>query len=172
MKTNVFTVFFASMLTYGCISTPRQAILIDVPFHPQELTNHCGVISLAMTLDYYDVTYSITNLVDQAFISILNGSSLELLADTANKYGLDTEIDHLSIDKLQQIISAKHIPIIYLAPINNTEIGHFAIITGISSDSKKLRIHEPDLPNHWLRASKLKKRATAGVFPALIISKH
>jgi len=159
------------MLSYGCISIPKQASIIDVPFISQEQTNHCGVIALAMAFDYYNITYSLTNLIDEAFIPALNGSPLELIANTANQYGLNASIDFLSVESLQLVIAAKNTPIIYLSPIDNSDIGHFAILTGISSDGKKMRIHKTDLSNQWQRSSKLNRRSNAGLFPTVTISK-
>jgi len=169
MKVKILLVLL-TVISYGCISPPRHATVINVPFRPQEQTNHCGVVSLAMALDYYNITYNITNLIEEAFIPALNGSSLELLADTANKYGINTEIHSILANNLQQIIVAKHIPIIYLSPLKNSDIGHFAIITGISSNGRKLRIHETDRPNHWVQTSNICKRSTDGIFPALTLS--
>jgi len=170
MKANFLSVILVGILFCGCVSKPRHAKVIEVPFLPQVQTNHCGVTSLAMALDYYNIAYNLTNLVNEAYIPALNGSSLELLADTASTYGLHASIDSINADSLQQIISQKYIPIIYLTPINNSKIGHFAVITGISSDSKKLRIHEIDRPDHWVRTSKLSKRSIAGHFPSLTLS--
>jgi ABC-type bacteriocin/lantibiotic exporter with double-glycine peptidase domain len=170
MKAKILSVILVGILSCGCVSKPRHAKVIQVPFLPQVQTNHCGVTSLAMALDYYNIAYNLTNLVNEAYIPALNGSSLELLADTANTYGLHASIDSINVDDLQYIISQKYIPIIYLTPINNSTIGHFAVITGISSDSKKLRIHEADRPNHWVRSSNLNKRTVVGHFPSLILS--
>lgn len=171
MKIYTILLFTISFLSCGCVSTPKNALVIDVPFQAQEQTDYCGVVSLAMSLDYYNIPYNFTNLVNETYIPALNGSSLELIASTANKYGLDASIDYLTVGSLQQVLESKAVPIIYLYPLNDSKIGHFAVLTGISLDRKKMRIHHINKPNIWIKSSKLTKRSHRGVFPTVILSK-
>jgi len=159
------------ILSSGCITTPKNAAVLDIPFHPQVATNQCGAVALTMAMDYYDTDYNTTNIVAETYIPILNGSSFSLLQESANKHGLQTQTANLTINNLKQTITSNKIPVIYLLPLNNTQIGHFAVVTGISQNNKKIRIHGSKKPDIWIRSNKLLKRSSQNSFPTIIISR-
>jgi hypothetical protein len=162
-------VLLITLLTLGCITPPRNAILIDVPFIPQAQTNHCGVVSLAMAFDHFSVPYTLDSLTAKAFIPFLNGSSFQLLADTADQYGLTVTRHDADPSALHAMLSEKDLPIIYLAPTKGEPAGHFALVTGISDNLRRIRIHGTSKPNCWIRLSRLRPHATGDAFPVLCL---
>lgn len=159
------------ILSSGCISPPRNATLIDVPFIPQEQTNQCGVVSLAMAMDFHQVPYNFDVLTDNAYIPTLGGTPINLLALVAEAYGLHAKSIASDISDLHSAIAAHDVPIIYLPPNDDSQIGHFVVVTGVSLDNKKLRIHDLHRKDRWVRSSALMKRKSKGRFPSVIISK-
>jgi ABC-type bacteriocin/lantibiotic exporter with double-glycine peptidase domain len=166
-------IFFTIALIFaaGCLSTKKKATLIDVPFIPQNTPNHCGVVAIKTTLDYYDSNYNPTNIAKEAFVALLQGTPLEIIAEIANKHNLTTERRNLDIEGLRNALNRKEICIIYLASSSNSPVGHFSIVTGITNNGKKIRIHGTQRANLWLPAKKLLKRSSNGKFPTLIISR-
>lgn len=154
----------------GCLTLTKNDAVLDIPFHPQTATNQCGAVALTMVLDYYGTDYNITNIVEETYIPLLNGSSFSLLQEAANKYGLQTQPTDLTIDEIKDIVNSNKTAIIYLAPLHNTNIGHFAVVTGVSENNKKIRIHGIKKADIWIRTHKLLKRSNKSRFPALIIS--
>lgn len=163
---------FAVCISIGCVSPARNATLLDVPFIPQEQKNHCGVVSLAMALTYYGVPYSMDSLVAEAFVPYLGGSSLQLLAATATRYGLSVTREDADATSLGNMLARGDLPILYLAPISNTEqTGHFALVTGISDNSRRVRIHGRTRAHRWITLRRLQRHATGGVFPSLSLGR-
>jgi ABC-type bacteriocin/lantibiotic exporter with double-glycine peptidase domain len=161
----------ALSLAGGCVTTPRHATLIDVPFIAQEQTNQCGVVALAMAMDYHHVAYDINALSEEAYIPAIGGSPLTLLAYVADSYGLQAETKVLSVPRIRQVIEGHDVPIVYLAPLVDSQTGHFVVITGISHDNRKLRIHDVRRQDQWIRTSTLLKRSSNTNFPAVVLSK-
>ncbi len=159
------------ILSNGCVSPPRNATLINVPFIPQEQTNQCGVVSLAMAMDFHQVPYNFDALTDNAYIPAVGGTPINLLALVAEGYGLQAKSMTSDISELHTAIAAHNVPIIYLAPIDDSKIGHFVVVTGVSLDNKKLRIHDLHRKDRWVRSSTLVKSRSNGRFPSVIISK-
>jgi len=162
-------ILISALLCYGCASLPRRSVVEDVPFRPQTETNRCGVTALSMTLDYYGIAYNPTNLEEELFVPILNGTPIRLLEETAGRYGLQAAEENLDLQQIHNTLAAGKIVIIYLKPFEGT-IGHFAIITGISDNLKKVRIHCQQKPDCLIKASRLLKQSTDNRFPALIIT--
>lgn len=158
------------MLSFGCLSTNRKATTIEVKFIPQEVPNHCGAIAIAMALDYYQLDYDITNITRQVFIPILNGSSFETMAEAVTHYGLTATRAELSPAAMRPLLAQHKLCIIYLAPTSKSPIGHFAMVTGISRNLKKIRIHGTQSANLWLPLKRLQPRSDHGRFPTLIIA--
>jgi hypothetical protein len=104
-------------------------------------------------------------------IDRLQGTPLEIIAEIANKHNLTTERRNLDIEGLRNALNRKEICIIYLASSSNSPVGHFSIVTGITNNGKKIRIHGTQRANLWLPAKKLLKRSSNGKFPTLIISR-
>lgn len=173
MKTSdsFFALFacFAVISSSSCTTPSRNATVVDVPFIPQESANQCGVVALAMAMDHYGVPYSIDNLVSKAFIPYLDGSSLQLLADTASQYGLTVTHESADIRILRQMLVDKCLPLIYLAPRKGEPTGHFALVTGITNNLRYVRMHGRTRPDCWIRLSRLRRHATEDGFPTLCL---
>jgi len=157
-------------LALGCFSPSRNVVLVDVPFIPQTASNHCGVVALAMALDYYSLPYDIHELTNEAFIPFLGGSTMLLLADVAAEHGLSVSRQESNLPALHTTISEKQLPLIYLAPEENSGPGHFALVTGVSDNLRHVRIHGTTKPDRWIRASRLPSCATNTAFPSLVLS--
>jgi len=166
---SVLLCFVVAFHTLGCTMPPRHATLIDVPFIPQEQTNHCGVVALAMALDHFKIPYEMDRLTEEAFSPILGGANYQLLADTAVRHGLNIQPAEADAQTLRHALLLQQLPIIYVAPIGKTGVGHFCVVTGISDNLRFVRIHDVKQADHWLRFSRLRRRTTDGRYPALFL---
>ncbi len=173
ISSSFFALFacFAVTFSSGCATPTRNAILIDVPFIPQEQTNQCGVVSLAMALDHYGVPYDLDALATKAFIPFLGGSSLQLLADTAGQYGLSVARQDADAHALKTMLSQNCLPLIYLFPAEEKSAGHFALVTGISTNLRRVRIHGTSQANRWVRLSRLQPHYKHSRFPTLCLGR-
>ncbi len=154
----------------GCNSIPRNALVLDVPFLPQEQDNHCGVIALSMALDYYGIKWNTQKLTEAVFVPALGGSTLSTIASTAEGYGLKAVTTQSSHADLVESLYNRHLPIIYLAPVDPNKIGHFVVVTGASVNGRYLCIHDKKQANRWIKTTKLKHRSSESLFPTVTLS--
>jgi ABC-type bacteriocin/lantibiotic exporter with double-glycine peptidase domain len=154
----------------GCISTPKQAAVLQVPFHPQPATNHCGITALAMALDFFHIPYSTNTLYSKAFIPALEGSTLQSLSKTAQDYGLAVTASFSDVSDFHHSIENGALPLVYLAPTDENNIGHFVIVTGVSDNLRFIRIHDTQAPNRWIRYSRLARDTKNGTYPTLYLA--
>jgi ABC-type bacteriocin/lantibiotic exporter with double-glycine peptidase domain len=168
-KTGFFVFVGISLcgLWMGCATPDKHATVISVPFHAQISSNYCGVTALAMALDYFDIPFNTNSLIQNAFVPLFQGSSLQTLADTASNYGLRVTAHNSSTSDWEKSLEQGAIPLIYLLPSKNETIGHFSVVTGLSADRRFIRIHDITQPNRWIRLSRLSFRSINGVFPTL-----
>ncbi len=147
----------------GCISTSSgERVRLAVPFIPQAATNQCGVSCLAMALDYYGIPYVYQDLVKDVYIPALYGSTPELIADTAEVYGLRADIRRLAVADIAPALARHQIPILFLPPAAGERIGHYILVHGTTASPSTFRTHD------GISMNRLRK-LTLDAYPAVVL---
>jgi ABC-type bacteriocin/lantibiotic exporter with double-glycine peptidase domain len=122
-------------------------VLIEVPHYGQFLDieddywkeRTCGIVSLAMVLDYYDIAFDIKNLFGEA-LKIDNyddkiGWKHQTIVDLAEKYGLLAErTEEQTIEKLLEALDNEEPVIISVYKnFNPSNGGHLIVLNGYFS---------------------------------------
>jgi hypothetical protein len=106
-----------------------------------------------MVLRHFHIPMEMGKLAEEAFVPALNGSTPELLADVAEKYGLHATIRHASLEEMELELKNGVLPIAYIPPAKERSIGHFILVTGISRNRGQMRAHDGSHRNQWLIAT-------------------
>jgi len=147
----------------GCSSTGNGATVnLEVPFIPQAATNHCGVTCLAMTLEYFRIAYAYQDLVKEVYIPALSGSTPELIADTAERYGLKADIRQLPVADIASTLASHRIPILFLPPASGERIGHYILVHGTSASPTTFRTHDGIARNR-------RRKLVLDAYPAIVL---
>ncbi len=156
-------------IAYGCTTVPKNAVSLEIPFVAQTATNQCGATALAMAFQYYGIDYNPSNLEQEVYIPVLKGSPMILLAEAATRRNLSCTSTNLDLLGIKNTLTASNIPIIYLKPTSTHTVGHFAVVTGIDNNLKKIAIHGEAKPDLWINVRRLLKQSTHARFPTLIL---
>lgn len=138
-------------LCTGCLAVNSYEGRLKVAFLPQTETNHCGDTCLTMALTYFSVPFDRETVKSKAYIPAVSGSTPELLADTAESYGLKADIRLLTLDDIKTALFKSQIPILFLPPAAGEMVGHFVLVTAVDSKSRRIRAHDGTHANHALR---------------------
>lgn len=132
----------AILLSGGCTVLTRRDVLMRVPFIPQSNPHHCGVACLEMALQYYGINYDPSELERQTYIPALSGSTPEIIADTAEKYGLSAKLSKRSLREIKHDLLSETLVIVFLPPEEGETLGHFVVATGAHIQQEKLVAHD------------------------------
>ncbi len=143
----------ALAITSGCRTFPSGTTRIHVPFIPQAEENHCGVTCLSMVFRHFNITLGMSKLGEEAFVPAISGSTPELLADVAEKYGLHATIRHVSLAEMELELNNGVLLIVFIPPAKERSIGHFILVTGISRNRGQMRAHDGNHRDQWLLAT-------------------
>ena len=146
-------IVFASSLAVGCGTLSPYTTRVHVPFIPQAEQNFCGVTCLSMVFRHFHIPIELGKLAEEAFVPALNGSTPELLADVAEKYGLHATIRDVSLIEMERELNNGVLPIAFIPPAKERAIGHFILVTGISRNRGQMRAHDGSHRDQWMNAA-------------------
>ena len=150
-------IFLALLLLCGCASLRLQP-QADVPFVAQRQEVDCGPTCGAMLLTLHDLPFDRDQLDRDMFVPALGGTWLELFCRTLTSRGLSATPGETTEAALLTALAAGHPQVITLAPADAVSVAHFAILTGLSPNGKKICLHGPTHPNRWVKTTPLLAR--------------
>jgi ABC-type bacteriocin/lantibiotic exporter with double-glycine peptidase domain len=134
----------------GCLTIPRASLLLDVPFYPQEVDDDCGAAALKCVLAYREIAFDESLLSARLHLPALKGTIPALILKEAQTALPHSELIHPSAAKLQSILRHGVPPILFLAPHEADNPGHFVVLTGLNAKQKRARLHSGSSPNRWV----------------------
>lgn len=152
------------LLVGGCrlpTGSPRDEILLDVPFRPQE-EHQCGAAALGMVLAFWGRPVAAEVLERELFIPALRGTIPALVLDAARRHGLDADSRAATLPLLGNALRASQPPIVFLGPARREDTGHFAVVTGMRDHGREIRLHAPAQPDQWWPGRTFRNRWETG----------
>jgi ABC-type bacteriocin/lantibiotic exporter with double-glycine peptidase domain len=135
----------------------------DVPFVAQRQEVDCGPTCGAMLLTLHGLPFDRDQLDRDMFVPALGGTWLELFCRTLTAHGLSAIPTTKTEASLLADLAAGHPQLVTLAPADADSVAHFAILTGLSPNGKRICLHGPNQPNCWVKTTPLLARwQTAG----------
>lgn len=157
---------------------PRQHIIAQVPFYPQQ-QYYCGPTTLAEVAGFYGLTKTPVNIAASTFTPGLNGTLQIQMAAATRQLGLLAYEQRGSISQLLSLV-ADNIPVIVL---QNNSIAllpqwHYAVVVGYNIDNAEVILHSGVTEAHRLTFSTFERTWQRGdywmlaMLPATAISDH
>lgn len=171
-----FAIYLALLLatTAGCSTFQDRAakgLLVETPFVQQD-PFECGVATLEMVFARLGVEHNTEKVRKMTHLPILNGTTFGVMADTARKHGVNATITRGNNMSLANWLNRGLTPIIYWGPKKKDEnIGHFLLVTALSENHHRIRVHSGDDQDEWVPFMTFMRRWAKGGFKALLIDR-
>ena len=143
-------VIFALFSASGCSTLTKQSgapskneesIRLNVPFVGQ-VEGQCGDASLMMVLRYHGIHPDPDTLKQLVYVPALKGTVPELIVEAAQSFGAQGRIlTDQTIPRLQELLRQQKPPIVYVAPVEPHQVGHFFVVTGFNASQSVLSVH-------------------------------
>lgn len=154
-----------SLKLIGCTTT---ALSVDVPYIAQS-PFECGVATLQMAFERQGIDYEQERLKNRVFIPALNGTTIGVMAKAAREFGAKATIDTGNNHKLAAWLDEGYSPIILWGPKSGEKIGHFVVVTGITTSHDSFRVHSGLTPDKWVPFSEFMNRWEKGGYRILLV---
>lgn len=158
------------VIVNSCSTINSSRVLVRVPFCPQE-EYMCGVSSLEMILMFHDKEINRDEIITDVHIPALHGTTPFLIAEYARKKELNALVLTGDLFKLLELLKNNTPPIVFLGPGKPDTTGHFAVVTGISTNLETIRIHSGRQADNWTKTIDFINQWKAGRFTTIVISK-